>query len=340
MDISMANIKLDLSENIFGFSDVIRETLKKEIQLINLYPDTKCTELTEAISKYFGVAPGQISIGNGLDEIILSVAISKKYKSVLIPEHCFMGYFYSSEIAGSEIHLLQLENYKVPLEKMYGELDNVNAIYLCNPQNPFGTVLKYDEIEDLIRRCEEKNVDLILDEAYMDFAEGDGVSSALKLINKYKNLYVLRTFSKAYSLAGLRCGFLVSAEENIADLAEVKKALPFNVNRLAQKAACCALSDDSWVKKNVETCRHNRDLFMKKLKANDIFFVESKTNFVTIYIENADEVCQSLCSDYHIMVKNLRSMGLENYLRIGIGTEEQMDHVISVISGIRNKGEK
>lgn len=329
------NIKLDLSENIFEFSDRIYKTLKDEIRNVNLYPDTKCSELTNAISKYYEITQSQIFIGNGLDEVILSIAISKKYKTVLIPENSFMGYYYSSTLAGSQIRLFKLDNYKISLDRVYNELDYINAVYICNPQNPFGTVLEFTAIEELISRCEEKDVDLILDEAYMDFAENDKVYSALKLVQKYKNLYVLRTFSKAFSLAGLRCGFLFSREENLKELLEVKKALPFNVNRLAQKAACCALDDDSWVKKNIETCKRSRNIFMCKLKENNIRFIESNTNFVTIYIDEADKVCQKLCSDYQIMVKDLQVMGLKNYLRIGIGTEDQMKYVLNAITGLR-----
>lgn len=337
MDTKLDRIKLDLSENIFGFSEKIKQTLIEEIQYINLYPDIECVELKRAISDYFKVGQGQIFVGNGLDEVILSLALSKKYDDVLIPKHSFMGYYYSAQIAEANIYSMELDHYKISLNSIYDKLDSIDAVFLCNPHNPFGTVLNSSDMENLVMRCEEKNVDVILDEAYMDFAESEKVHSAINLVDKYKNLYVLRTFSKAYSFAGLRCGFVISQEANLCDLQEIKKALPFNVNRLAQKAACCVLGDDILVKKNIELCKYSRDLFMSKLKSRNIPYIESFANFVTIYTEEADEVRKNLADDYRILVKDLKLMGLKNYLRIGIGTEEQMDYVLNTIDKLINK---
>lgn len=324
-------IKLDLSENMFGFPERVIDALSSELEKINLYPDTECKELTECISNYYRVDGRQIYVGNGLDEIIFTIAIAKKYKKVLIPEYSFMGYHFSTKLARTEIENIKLDNYKISLADIDKKIDSTDAIYICNPQNPFGTVLEKQFMIELIEKCEKMNVDLIVDEAYIDFVENDKVCSVIHMVDKYNCLYVLRTFSKAYSLTGLRCGFFVSKEQNMADIFQVRDALPFSVNRFAQKAVCCALEDDQWMHDNVSKCKKNRRIFMDKLSELNISFIESETNFVTLYNENADEICKKLFEKYKIKVKYLAAMGLPKYLRIGIGTEEQMNKVIEVL---------
>ena len=317
-----------MSENPFGISEKVREALQKESEKIMYYPSSDYMELKQKLARRLQLPVECLYIGNGLDEVILalSLALDLQNKKVLIPENTFMGYYFSAVIVKGNIKQLPLKDYSTDIDLMISEAnESVGAIFICNPHNPFGTIISKDEIRRLLTVCEAHGIYLIVDEAYIEYLENIYEFDVVNWISSSKYLIVLRTFSKAYGLAGLRCGYACADNEVIKYLLKIEAALPFRTNRFAEAAALAALSDEQHLKMVREKNKRNKEWLEDKLEQKKLKFISSYTNFVTIFVENSISVTNTLLERYNIRVKDLASMGLNGWIRISIGTEEQLD---------------
>ena len=332
-------IRLGLSENHNLPSKKIIEEIQKESKNINLYPDTDCIDLRNAIARCVKLNEKQIYIGNGLDEVILSIYLGLGIirKKVIVSEHTFMGYFHCASLLQNEIIEIPNKNHYVNIDSIIKVVQNTNAplVFICNPHNPLGTVIEKNKIYELARICKQIGTYLVIDEAYIEYIDKE--FDVTKDIDEYNTLIVLRTLSKAYGLAGLRCGYACADEDVIMKMEVVKKALPFSVNRIAQKAVVCALSDGERVQEIQRINLENLQWTKEKLKELGIIFTDSQTNFISIYYKETVRIISFLENKYHILVKDLSSMGMKNWIRISIGSREQMKLFIEAMGECVNK---
>lgn len=324
--------KLELSENVNTIPKTILEGISEDIDIINYYPDPDGHELKQAIAKHNKIHENNVFIGNGSDEVILATLIGLGIinQKVAVPCKTFMGYYFSGIFLKNEIIEINLKDYGINIDTCYTivKSEQIAAIFICNPHNPFGTLIPRSDLLQLVRLCEERGVYCVIDEAYIEFVSQD--FDLTQYVNDFNYLIVIRTFSKAYGLAGIRCGYACSSPTVISKMHSVKKILPFSVNRIALKAATLMLNDQNFLNATIQNNNSVKTWFEKQLDSLGVEYVKSNTNFISICVVDSKRVV-SLFYDNSILVKDLRSMGIYDFVRITIGTKHDMEQVIKII---------
>jgi histidinol-phosphate aminotransferase len=323
-------IKLNTNENPYPPSPRVYAAIRSAIRSsLRLYPEPQSDSLRAVAATVYGVKPANIIAGNGSDEL-LSMAL-----------RCFVG-------PGDRVA------FPVPTYSLYDTLveiqDGVRAAvdypadfalpdtlarqnaaltFLCNPNAPSGTLVDLPQVEQLARSIAGV---LVVDEAYVDFAESEG-SSALPLIRRLSNLIVLRSFSKSFSLAGLRIGLAFASEEIIAGMMKVKDS--YNLNRLSLAAACAALQDLPWMTRNARRIQRSRKKLTSALKRMGYQVYPSHANFVLARRtgQNLKSVYQEL-KQRKILVRYFDVPGLQDCLRITIGSPKEISALVDAMKTI------
>ncbi len=241
-------IKLASNENPYGCSEKAKEAIIKVAGESNIYPDGSAYELRKALAKKLGICGDELVFGTGSDGLLelIGKAFLEEGDESVIPTPSFSLYETNTLSSGAVPVKIPLDkNYKMDLKKMYEAInEKTKVIWLCNPNNPTGEISSGDEINEFIKKVPERIL-IVLDEAYYEFAKGHG-DYGESLENRKENVIILRTFSKIYGLAGLRCGYGIADKKIISEIEKVRS--PFNVSLVAQAAACASLSDDEFLK--------------------------------------------------------------------------------------------
>ncbi len=320
-------IKLASNENPFGCSLFVKRAIEKEALHINRYPDGGAFYLREDLSKFLEVDKEQIIFGNGSNEIldlIARVFLSENGEALMF-EGSFVVYEIVTKIAGGQVKKVPLEcDFSRNLSKIFEYItDKTRVIFIDNPCNPTGFANKKEEFDSFIKDLPD-NILLVLDEAYFEYAKDHGVPDGLNYINPInpnipqKNIIVLRTFSKAYGLAGLRIGYGIAKKEIIDILEKVRQ--PFNVNYLAQVAAREALKDQSFVKFSVEENEKGKEFLYEGLEKKGYRFIPTYGNFIMFHVGDAEDMYKKLLKK-GVIVRP--AFGFPEYLRVSIGTMEE-----------------
>ncbi len=321
-------IKLNTNESPFPPSPKVVEALKEaEINKLNLYSDPTADLLISEIAKNYNVKKENVSVGNGSDEILAFAFNAFGEKGFICPEITYGFYPVFADFFGIEIETVKMENdFSINPEKYYCSDRNV---IIANPNAQTGIYLELNQIEKIIQNNKDKIV--IVDEAYIDF----GGESAVALIGKYDNLLVVQTFSKSRNLAGARIGFAIGNDDLIADINTMKFSFnPYNVNRLSILAGTASMSDRNYFLECTSEIIKNRDNFIEFCKKNGFITTNSKANFVLIKHPSIEgkELYLKL-KENGILVRHLGGL-ISDYVRITIGSKEQMDELIKKLSEI------
>ena len=323
-------IKLNTNENPYPPSPKVYAALRRAINpTLRLYPEPLSDTLRATAAKLYGVAPGNILAGNGSDEILslLLRCFVGPGDRVAFPVPTYSLYDTLVEIEDGRAARVDFPaDFSLP-ETLAGQ--NAALTFLCNPNAPSGTLVSLSEIEKLARAVTGI---LVVDEAYVDFAESEGASS-LPLIRSLPNLVVLRTFSKSFSLAGMRIGLAFGAEEIIAGMMKVKDS--YNLNRLSLVAANAALQDPAWMTRNARRIQRSRKRLGAALKRMGYLVYPSHANFVL-----ARQPGHSLKSLYEelkrrkILVRYFDIPGLQDCLRITVGAPREVEALLKQMAAI------
>ena len=256
-------IKLASNENPLGCSPKVKKVLMEAVEEAQLYPDASNFELKEVISKQLGVKHSQVFRGAGSDlliRVICSTFINTGDESIM-PEITFPRYNEAVRLMGGIPVTIPMKNNGVDIEKMVDSITaKTNIIWFCNPNNPTGTIFRKAELEKLLPRI-PKSVIIIMDEAYMEYVTDKEYPDYIGLLKQYPNMIILRTFSKAYGLASLRCGYGIAQEDLVKYFNTVTG--PFDVNLFAQKAASMAMQDREFLNLVYETNIQGKRLFVQ-----------------------------------------------------------------------------
>jgi len=279
-----------------------------------------------------------VIVGNGTDELVLIAAMTFAScgRMALVTESTFPGYVSAAAAVGARVLTTALKDYSISVDAVTSGLaGGVDVAFVCNPLNPTGSVLSSRDISRMISMAASTNSVVVFDEAYMDFA-GPGHDHATEAVRSGSRVLVLRTFSKAWGLAGLRVGYAVGAPDLIERMRRTARTLPFNVNRVAQAAALAALKNPSYLKEIRERTVEAREvLFMRLHEELRVELVPSVTNFVLIKLNgDSDWVSSELSSRHRVLVRNLSSFGLEGCLRVSVGTLQQVHQFCVALSAI------
>lgn len=328
-------VKLASNENPFPVPSEINDVICEKISELNRYPDSDSYYLKKKIAEYNGVNFENVLVGAGSVEIIKMIvkAFLNPGEMVITSEKSFLMYRIATvETAGKEAYL------EVPMDKQFRfDLkaisrkidDNVKIIFLTNPNNPTGTILPFDQIDEFTGSIPDSKI-VVLDNAYQEYVEAqkdyfDGVDR----LNKRKNLIILRTFSKIYGLAGLRVGYALGNAELLSYLARVKS--PFNVTRLAQNAALASLDNDGFRIKSFKLNLRNKKRLFEKLKELKIEVVPSETNFLMFFPKtDISQLNENLLRE-GVIIRPLRAFGVPDAMRVTVGSEEDNNFFIEAL---------
>ena len=313
-----ADVFLDANENPFGE--------------LNRYPDPQQSKIKDKLSAIKSVQTNQIFIGNGSDEVIdlaFRIFCEPGKDKVLTFTPTYGMYDVSANINNIEVIKQPLINdFQINLNQLqpYLDFEDVKIIFICSPNNPTGNSINTEDIEYII---ENFNGIVIVDEAYIDFSSQ---ASFIKNINKYNNLIVSQTFSKAWGLAGVRVGVAYASEAIIALYNRVKP--PYNVSTLNQEAVLECLNNQSEVSKNIEIILSERTRLKDALNQLDIVkkIYPTDANFLLVEVDNADKTYQYLI-DKKVIIRN-RNTQVENCIRITVGTAVENERLIEALKNI------
>ncbi|KOV87473.1 hypothetical protein ADL01_04140 [Streptomyces sp. NRRL WC-3618] len=312
---------LHRSENPWGASPKAVEAARAELLRVHRYPDPQHTALIDALSSHHRVTTDRVAVGNGVDEIIMMLALaSRDLGRAVINEATYQGYVKSLTAVGLRVAQVPLEDHRVGPAALVEEMHKGPAlVFVCNPHNPAGTVLDADAVRSLCETARATGSHLVLDEAYAEFAD-DSFASGLPWAREGSGVSVLRTLSKAYGLAALRVGALIACPDVVSRIETVQDAMPYHVNRLAQAAACAALEDQEFLEQTRVRIATARRALCSSLDRLGITYLPSQTNFVTVHLPgSASRIAQQLLAD-HVHVRDASDMGMPGWMRISVGT--------------------
>jgi histidinol-phosphate aminotransferase len=316
-------IKLDQNENAYSFPDSLKEKFWQRVRNLDWsrYPDFQMEGITGRIAEYVHQPPENTLVGNGSNSLIqaLLVVTLSPGDRLLVPEPTFTLYELTGKMLGAEVVTFRLhpEDFSLPLKEMLEacRAPRAKVLVVCTPNNPTGNCVPLEQLRALLDAFPGL---VVIDEAYQEFSGQD----AAPLLREYENLVILRTFSKALSLAGMRVGYMISQPEICA---EVKKArLPYSVNLFSEAAVTVALEERHMLKKTVDEILEQRKELWPALHAfKSLRVYPSDTNFFLVRATNGPALFHHLLQD-GILVRDVGGYpGLENCLRISIGTREQ-----------------
>ena len=323
-------IKLNTNENPYPPSAKVYAALRKAINpSLRLYPEPLSDSLRSAAAAVYGVKPENIIAGNGSDEnlsMLLRCFVGPQDR-VAFPVPTYSLYDTLVEIQdGEAVRIPYPEDFSLP-EALAGQ--NAALTFLCNPNAPSGTLVP---LTDVARLAGAVAGILVVDEAYVDFAANEGASS-IPLIRQFPNLVVMRTFSKSFSLAGMRIGLAFASEEIIAGMMKVKDS--YNLNRLSLVAATAALSDMAWMRRNAKRIQRSRKKLSAALTRLGYQVYPSHANFVLARkpSENLQPVYEEL-KRRKILVRYFDTPGLQDCLRITVGTPKEVKALLDELANI------
>ena len=328
-------IKLNTNENPYPPSpNAIKAMQAASDENMRLYPDPNCYSLKQAIAEYYAIPVDQVFVGNSSDEVLAHTFVSllKHDKPLLYPDISYSFYpCYCKLFDIKAIHVPLAEDFTIQ-PKDY-EQENGGIIF-PNPNAPSGITLSLDKVEEILKANPDSAV--VIDEAYVDF----GGDTAVPLIAKYPNLLVTQTFSKSRSLAGLRVGFAMGQKELIEGLERVKNSFnAYPLDRSALQGAVASINDKEYFEKTCKKIIKTREETIAALEKMDFMVLASKTNFIFAKPplgqgkENAEGLYLKL-KEEGILVRYFKAPRMNEFLRISIGTEEEMNIFLEKLSGL------
>ncbi|MCR5784407.1 MAG: histidinol-phosphate transaminase [Eubacterium sp.] len=324
-------IKLNTNENPYPPSPKVTEVMKNfDTDNLRKYPDPGISILCEAISERYGVNKNQVFVGVGSDDVIAMsfLAFFNSGKPVFFPDITYSFYDVWANLYNIPFERKALDkDMHIKKEDYYGEN---GGIIFPNPNAPTGLMEDLKDVEDIVKN--NPDVVVIVDEAYIDF----GGVSALPLVEKYENLLVVQTFSKSRSMAGMRIGYAFGSEKLIKYLNDVKYSFnSYTLTNLAIETGSAAVRDDEYFRKTCESIISTREAAKVRLKELGFSFPDSKANFIfaTHKSAYAGDIFEAL-KKKHIYVRYFNKPLIDNYLRITIGTPEEMERLYEALAEI------
>ncbi|NLK00376.1 MAG: histidinol-phosphate transaminase [Clostridia bacterium] len=327
-------IKLASNENPLGPSPKALKALKENLHKIFMYPDGSCYYLKRDLAEKLGIEEENILIGNGADETIklAAEAYLNPGEEVIIPSPSFSEYEFAAKLMGGKCVFSPLKDFRLDLDDMAEKInDKTKIIYLCNPNNPTGTIFHRDELETFLNKV-HPGVLVIVDEAYYEYVVHESYPQTLDFISQYPNLLILRTFSKIYGLAGVRVGYALGSGDLIDDINRVRE--PFNVNMLAQAAAKAALKDKDHVIKSKEINEEGKKFLYRQLDEIGLAYWPTEANFIWVDLKrNCRDVFEKMMSK-GVIIRTGDIFGHDSFIRITIGDQEQNEKLVRVLKEV------
>ncbi len=329
-------IKLASNENPLGVSPKAKAAIRRALKEVGRYPDGNAFDLKDALSRRYGVPQESIVIGNGSNDLLELVAgaFLAPGRAAVYSEHAFAVYPLATQARGAKSIVVPAKDYGHDLEAMRTVITpEAQVVFIANPNNPTGTLLRGDELEEFLSLA-PRDIAVVIDEAYTEYLPRATRYDSVAWLKHYPNLIITRTFSKAYGLAGLRVGFGLM-HPDVADLLN-RVRQPFNVNSLALAAAVAALDDKAFVSKSYKLNRSGMRRLERGFEKLGIEYIPSCANFVSFRVPQrngapqAGPVYEKLLRQ-GVIVRPIAGYGMPDHLRVTVGLPAENERFLKAL---------
>ncbi len=327
-------VKLASNENPLGPGTKVQQAIQNTVAELSRYPDGNGFALKQALAEKHQLASSQITLGNGSNEILELVARTflTPAHEVVFSQHAFAVYPLVTQAVGATACVVKALDYGHDLNAMLNSInDKTRLVFIANPNNPTGTLLAEKDLEAFIAALPE-SVICVLDEAYYEFVAEDKRANSIVWLEKFPNLIITRTFSKAYGLAGLRVGYSFSSAEMADLLNRVRQ--PFNNNSMALAAAEAALTDEEYLIKTIALNKQGMQQLTQAFTGLGLSWIPSSGNFVSVDMRQAAMPIYESLLKKGVIVRPVANYEMPNHLRISMGTEDENLFFITALKGV------
>lgn len=328
---------IDFSSNVnpLGFPPSVTKIIQKNQSLLSVYPDPDSSKLRDDLQKYTNIKKTQITVGNGATEIIYNFCkIFLHNSNVLIPIPTFSEYEAASRLSGARISFFKTMNLNKNISELQDFITKTKCIFVCNPNNPTGVLISKKNLLKILEAAYNKSAFMFLDECFIELVP-DSNESLVHYLKEFDNLFILRSLTKSFGLAGLRIGYGLGNKKVIDVLQRIK--IPWNVNGLAQRAASEALSNVSHLTKTRKLIK--KELWFLKVsisKINGFTCYESSTNFILIKSKMNAKKIQEKLIEKKILIRdcsNFRGLG-NKFIRVAVRTHKENVKLVRALEDI------
>jgi histidinol-phosphate aminotransferase len=327
-------IKLASNENPLPPSERVLKAITEALPHLNRYPDGSGYYLRKALAQRHAMSAEHIILGNGSNDLIelMVRAFLRAGEEAVIPHPSFVVYPMIVQAAGGIRVVVTLKDHRLDLEAMARAITPMTKlVFIANPNNPTATIVTATEVADFMARVPDKVI-VVFDEAYIEFAQGPDFPDSLGFLRQGRKVVVLRTFSKAASLAGLRVGYAVADPDCVLLLNRIRQ--PFNVNAIGQVAALAALQDESHVLECLRMIEAGRHYLYDELAGMGVKYIPSRANFILVDVgRNATDVFNWLLKE-GVIVRPMTSFGMDSCLRVTVGTPEENRRLVKALKKV------
>ena len=325
--------KLASNENALGPSPLAIDVIRQEASRVHLYPDGGSLLLRKALAAHLELHEENIITANGSNECIelLARAFLFAGANVVVSEQAFLIYALIAQALQADVIRVPMRNFTHNLAAMAAAITpETGLVFVGNPNNPTGTMVSPDELCAFFEAVPAE-VPVVVDEAYIELVPIKEQPQTLAHVRQRPNLFLLRTFSKAYGLAGLRVGYIVGPKESIGYINRIRQ--PFNVNTLAQIAARSALQDHQHLERTRTMVRKGYAFLTQSLERLGVEYVPSVTNFLLVNVGNARRTFEAMLK-HRMIVRPMDAYGLKEYIRVTIGTDDENERFVSLLTSL------
>ncbi|MFQ5913329.1 MAG: histidinol-phosphate transaminase [Nitrospinota bacterium] len=327
------SVKIASNENPLGPSPRAVEILKDALNSLNRYPDGSGYYLKRALAERFGLTPAHFTLGNGTNEVLENIgkAFLDPGDEAIMGDAAFIVFHIVAQLCQTERVVVPLKDYVHNLEEMAERITpRTKMVFVANPNNPTGTAVGTERLRAFLDKVPSRVI-VVLDEAYAHYPTMPDYPDGFEMLRDYPNLFVLRTFSKVYGLAGIRVGFGAGHPDCIKNVEKLRE--PFNVNSLALAAALAALDDKEHVEKSRRLNAEGKAFLSGRLKELGVPYVPSEANFLLVEVGDGVEVFEKLLRG-GVIVRPVKGYGLPSHIRVTVGLPEENERFIEALSRV------
>lgn len=327
-------VKLASNENPFGSSPKVKELLQGDVTNHAIYPDGYAQSLRTALAKHVGVEENELIFGNGSDDLIAIITRALLYPGVntVMADPSFSQYWHNAEIEGAEVRKIPCVDGVHDLDAMLAAIDdNTSVVWICNPNNPTGTIVTGDALAAFIEQV-PSHVLIVLDEAYIEYVTSKEHKPTLHFFREHENVILLRTFSKAYGLASFRVGYGIAQASTIAKLDPVRA--PFNNTILSQQVAITAIEDQAFIDNCVTVNEAGKKQYYTWCEERGMNYFPSETNFVLFEVKADSQVVFEELMKRGFIIRSGAALGIPGYIRVTVGTEAQNAKFLQLLDDV------
>jgi len=324
-------IKLASNENPLGPSLKAIEAANTAAETMNIYPDPTGFQLRSVIARTYGVDVQQVLHGNGSAELITFIgqAFINQEDECIIPQPTYNRYQEITDIIGGENIFSPLREFRIDLEDMARKVTpKTKLIFIANPNNPTGDIVKRDEVEAFLSEVGQEKV-VVFDEAYAEYVEDKDFPRAVEYISAGYHVIILRTFSKAYGMAGTRLGYAISSPEIIKYLNKVRPV--FNVNRFAQMAGIEAMNDTNHLKRCLQLVWEEKKYYYEQFREMGLSYLKTSSNFIFVNVGVDDLKLHETMTKNGVIIRPMTPWGYKGFIRVTIGTHYQNEKMVECL---------